>query len=106
MFEACCEMFSYAERFMRFDEYCLTSSRDSSVNSMLSMPMPTKCRPKRDSHVPAFDESPEIASAMEFAWLGSAEMRYSFDSELSATENDCMNSERICDFVFGSSKLM
>ena len=73
---------------------------------MLSMPMPARWMPNRDSHVPAFVGSSLIASAIAFAWLGNAEMRYSLLNELSATENDCMNSLSSCDFVLGSSKLM
>ncbi len=48
----------------------------------------------------------DIIPRARIAWLGNAEIRYSLLSELSATENDCMNSLSSCDFVFGSSKLM
>ena len=52
---------------------------------MLSMPMPARWMPNRDSHVPALVGSSLIASAIAFAWLGNAEMRYSLLNELSAS---------------------
>lgn len=73
------------------------------MNSMLSMPTPTTANPNRSSHVPALEPSSRTQRAMSLALAGSCEMRYSSDSELTATMNDCTNSERICARAPGSS---
>ena len=70
---------------------------------MLSMPTLVTSNPKRFPHVPAFAGSARTVRAIAFDWEGSWEMRYSSDSELTATLNDWMNSDRICRRAPGSS---
>ena len=76
MLPAVCETPSYAETFILFEANWRTSWRDSSSNSMLSMPTPDTSNPKRFLHVPAFVSSLRTRVAISFAWAGSCEIRY------------------------------
>src|ERR1700722_2842296 len=103
MFDVSWVMSSYALRFIRFDEYSLTRSRDAGVNSRFSIPTATSWNPKRSPQVPALRELPEICAAISSAWDGSWEIRNWVESVFTASINDWRNSERICDRVCRSS---